>query len=244
MSQYSASFQSDAAAKRYEEVIYAKSGHDHFIWILQRKRVLTLFESLRTTHDGLTHLDFACGTGRVISAVQTMTATSTGLDSSKNMLSVAREKVENAELLEGDILENPNIVGFDYDVISAFRFFLNTEPELRKETIASLASRLRGDKSRLIFNIQGNSQSLRHLSIVYRSRRGERHNEMSYEEVRQLVEGAGLEIESWYGFGICPPLLHRTVFSPLIRFVERIAVKLPILKRVSYDLLFVCKLSA
>ena len=239
---YSDSFQNSETAERYEDVVYGEKSHDHFIWAFQKKRVLSIFEDLNRTHDRTVHLDFACGTGRIISAVETMTTKSTGLDISENMLAIAKKKVKKAELVVGDILEDPHIVGFDYDSITAFRFFLNTEPELRKKIMVSLASRLSGYKSRLIFNIQGNSHSLRHLSIAYRSSKGERHNEMSYGEVCRLAEAAGLEIESWYGYGICPPLLHRTMLGPFARFVDRISAKLPFLKRISYDLLFVCKL--
>ncbi len=242
MKGYSGAFQSFDSTQKYAEVVYGRESYDSFIWTIQKKRLLAIFEGLNEIHEGgLVHFDFACGTGRIISAVETLTTKSTGIDISSIMLTIARKNVKCADLRQGDILEDPNVVGFNYDVITAFRFFLNAEPELRTSIMKVLSLRLRSSKSRLIFNIQGNSRSFRHLSIAYRAKRGECHNEMSYKDVCTLVEGAGLEIESWYGFGICPRLLFRTILRPLMRVIDRFAVRLPFLKSVSYDLLFVCK---
>ena len=68
-----------------------------------------------------------------------------------------------------------------------------------------------------------------------------RINEMSYKEVRQLVEDSGLEIESWHGFGVIPEFLHRSRLGLLMRIIDRICTKIPFMKPVSYDLLFVCR---
>lgn len=104
----------------------------------------------------------------------------------------------------------------------------------------SLASHLRGSQSRLIFNIQGNKNSLRHFSLAKRIKKGERQSEMSVAEIRELVDNAGLRIIAWYGLGVCPPVLHRSFLAPLMLFIDRLCEPLPIMKRVSYDLLFVC----
>lgn len=80
-----------------------------------------------------------------------MTSESVGLDLAEEMLAVAQQKVKKTKLLRGDILEDPDIMDF-YDVITAFRFFLNIEPELGKRIRDSLACRLRDPTSRLIFN--------------------------------------------------------------------------------------------
>jgi SAM-dependent methyltransferase len=238
---YADRFQADEAAKNYEDVIYRSESYDSFIWSIQRERLISIFGMLNTRVDGLVHLDFACGTGRVISAVESITAKSIGLDISPNMVSLAREKVRVANLRVGDILKSPNIVGFDYDVITAFRFFLNAEPELRSKIMKCLASRLRGPESRLIFNIHGNRQSMRHLGIIYSTIREEQESEMTFAQTKSLIEAAGLEIESWFGFGVCPRILHRTFLKSFVRFVDRIAAKIQFLRGVSCDLLFVCK---
>lgn len=240
-SKYSCAFQSDDAVKKYEEIIYNEDGYDSFIWSIQKKKVLAILESINPSNDEREHLDFACGTGRVLSTIETMTAKSTGVDISPQMISRAQERVKHAKLVVGDILEDPRIIDSHYDLITAFRFFLNAEPFLRTKIMGTLASRLRDSKSRLIFNIQGNRNSLRHFSIARRIKRGEIQNEMSIGEVTQLVEQAGMEVTEWYGIGVCPPLLHKTKLSPFMKIIDTITENLPIIKMFSYDLLFVCK---
>ena len=108
--------------------------------------------------------------------------------------------------------------------------------------MASLSKRLNEKNGRLIFNMHGNRHSLRHFAIMLRKQSKERINEISLNEVKQLVKEAGLEIENWYGFGIIPPFFHRTKFRPIIRALDKFFSKLPFLKSISYDLLFVCKI--
>lgn len=239
---YSESFLTHESAKYYENVVYGSRSYDKFVWELQSARLASIFDKLKETHNGLTHLDFACGTGRIISFVENYTKESTGIDISESMLSIAKDKVTKAKLLMGDISSNHEICATSYSVITTFRFFLNAEPPLRKRMMEFLSAHLNGSEARLIFNIQGNKHSLRHLAIKWRTNKGERINEMSYIEVRQLVEESGLEIESWHGFGVVPPFLHRSLLGSLMRIVDRIFAKLPFMKLVSYDLLFVCKI--
>lgn len=242
MTSYSGSFQSEEAARTYETLVYAEDSYDSFIWSLQRPRLLAVARALR---DRLgrppSHLDFACGTGRVLAAVEEISERSTGLDVSREMLAVARQRCPRAELVVGDLRENPCLVAPRFDLITAFRFFLNAEPALRGEVMVALGARLRDDDSRLIFNIHGNRWSLRHLGILRRRLRGERHSEMALREVRALVEGAGLDIESWTGFGVLPRSAYGWVLAPLARRWDRQLAGRGWLRAVSSDLMFVCK---
>lgn len=240
-SEYSRAFQSDAAAQKYENIVYDENGYDAFIWNIQRGRVLKVIENFKKSNNReFEHLDFACGTGRILAEVETVIERTTGLDISPNMISVAQKKVKHAQLVVGDILHHSTLEGKQYDLITAFRFFLNAEPDLRKKIMESLGLHLRDSQSRLIFNIQGNKNSLRHFSIAKRIKKGERQSEMSVAEIRELVDRAGLKIIEWYGIGVCPPVLHRSFLAPVMRFVDRLCEPLPIMKRISYDLLFVC----
>jgi hypothetical protein len=113
----------------------------------------------------------------------------------------------------------------------------------------SLSGRLRGGSSRLIFNMHGNENRPTLSSLLKRllgkkkeAARGVRQNYMTYREVLQLVTEAGLEIESWYGFGLSPAGWHMGILKPVATIIDRIAMKIPVLKSLSEDLLFVCKL--
>ena len=238
-------FQTEEAAARYDEVVYRHDSYDSFIWSLQRARLISIVDELRDARPkGLVHLDFACGTGRLLSAVEGLTSRSTGVDVSEPMLALARAKVRRAELVQGDLLVDDDLLGDRYDLITAFRFLLNAAPAERATAMAKLARRLREPDGRLIFNVQGNRLSLRHLGILRRRRQGESHAEMSLAEVRQLVEANGLEIESWYGFGVLPRSTQRWVFAPFSRWLNRFLAGKKWVRGISCDLLFVCRRKA
>lgn len=237
---YSTHFQDYSAVQHYEG-IYEKDSYDSFIWGLEKRLLVDVFTRLGNIGGGLRHLDFACGTGRIISAVEPLIKESVGLDISEKMLSVAKQKLANAKLFQGDILTDPQLVGFDYDVITAFRFFRNAEDTLRIQILKSLASRLRGQNSRLIFNVHWfeHGKAIRRLKNHHRP---EPYGKwLSYSEISRLINNAGLEIESCHGFGLLPGRLHRGRLRALARLGDTLAARVSILKYVSDELVFVCK---
>ena len=232
----------DWVPRNYDHVMYEPGGYDAFIWSLQQPLLLQIVQSLAADGRQLAYLDFACGTGRILATVEPLTHRAIGLDTSAEMLAFAREKVERAELKNGNILDEPEIIENGFDLITAFRFFLNTEPELRLPVMRSLAQRLAGPESRLIFNIHANTWSSWLLTSAYQRLRGwGPATTMSYSQIRRLIEDAGLEIESWYGFGLWPHRLYRTRLSPVLRQADRLATHRHALRWISHDLLFVCR---
>lgn len=243
MSGYSERFQDSNTAAHYDAVVYSHDSYDAFIWMLQQQRLHQFLQESFNTEREYEHLDFACGAGRILEFFQSFDVKSTGVDISPQMIAIARQKAQQAVFTQGDVREKPNLLGSSYDIISAFRFFLNAEPPLRTDIMKILASRLKDRNSRFIFNAHGNSKSFRHLSIWWRLRRGETQSEMSLDDVKALVQDAGLEIESWYGFGICPAILHRTFARRFVRFIDTFAARSLFARYFSYDLLFVCKVA-
>lgn len=244
VSRYAESHKADWVPVNYDEVIYDPAGYDMFAWALQKPCLTTIAEGIARKCGPLKYLDFACGTGRIIAAVERLAAESVGLDISLQMLDFARTKVSTSKLVCGDILSQPTIVDADYDFITAFRFFLNTEPDMREKVMRSLARRLAGPDSRLVFNIHGNGWSAEALKSLYQRLRGwGAASTMTYPQVRRLVEGAGLVIDTWYGFGLWPYRLYRTPFAPLLKRIDHWAARKPMLKWLSHDMLFVCRLA-
>jgi SAM-dependent methyltransferase len=241
MQTFSDSFRSEIAVDHYERFVYEPGNYDTTIWELQKTFLEKWLRVFRESHPRVKCLDFACGTGRVTSVVEEFSDDTLGLDISPEMLAVAAERTVNTQLRHGDILSDPRIADFDYDLITAFRFFLNAEPDLRTRIMQTLAARLRDEGSRLVFNIHGNRRSIRHLSVRAHQKRGERHNEMSIDEVRWLADQTGLEIESWHGFGILPRSLYKTKLCPAARRIDQAAIQWGWLSAVSCDLLFVCR---
>ena len=226
----------------YDQVIYDPAGYDAFIWNLQKPVVVGLICSMAAGGRPLKYLDFACGTGRIIAEIEQLVTEAVGLDTSEDMLSFARKKLRHAALKCGNLLEDPGVVSGEYDVITAFRFFLNTEAETRIAVMSSLARRVTHPEGRLIFNVHGNRWSSLLLMSIYQRMRGwGPATTMSYDQARRLVESADLEIDSWYGFGLWPRRLYRSRLAPLIRSVDRWALRQRALRWVSHDMLFVCR---
>lgn len=226
----------------YDHEVYRPDGYDAFIWSLQQPLILRTVRQFRRTHRRLNYLDFACGTGRIIAAVETQTTSSIGIDTSPQMVERAQSKVSRSSIVCGDILADPQIVAHDFDVITAFRFFLNTEDEMRAQMMPALAQRLAGNDALLVFNIHGNSGSVLGITSRYRRLRGwGALRLMSYGQAKRLANAAGLEIVAWYGFGLFPMRCYRSRLAPVARRLDRWAVRFGMLRRVSHDLVFICR---
>ncbi|MCB7128700.1 MAG: class I SAM-dependent methyltransferase, partial [Candidatus Brocadiales bacterium] len=208
ITEYAERFKQPTDAYFYDYDIYKPDGYDAFIWDIQRPVLVALFRKLRSENDRIAYLDFACGTGRILAAVESLADESLGVDISEEMIAIARSKTKGSEFLVGNLLAQPDLLSCCFDVITTFRFFLNLESHLRLPALKTLVRHLRGPESTLIFNIHGNRNSARHLGILLRRLRGERHNDMTFHQVEELVNQAGLRIENYYGFGIIPRRLH------------------------------------
>ena len=187
------------------------------------------------------YLDFACGTGRVLGFVAPYTAIAIGVDVSPSMLELARQNAPSARLLETDLTRDQTpLTGRDFDLVTAFRFFPNAEPELRRDAISALTDHLKPG-GRLVFNNHRSLSSLRHrlVRLLTFGRRG--HGGMSPDEVTDLVDGAGLEIEAVSHAGVVPEyewLLLRPRW--LVEWLERLATRLP-LASIAENLVYVCR---
>ena len=241
-SEYARMHQVEGIGARYDEVIYRDGGYDAFVWSRQRPILEDVMRRQRATIGQLRALDFACGTGRILSVVDRLADDVTGVDISRFMIEQARPKVAHARLLVADVLDQPDAIGPAYDLITAFRFFLNTEDRMRARIMALLAGRLAGPEARLVFNIHANQHSMSGVAGLYRSVRGwEPGRFMTYRQVRRLLEDAGLRVEACHGFGILPPRLHRGPGSGLARAIDRRTAGRGLFRPVCRDLLFVCR---
>jgi len=232
-------FQISAQAVAWDDA-YSQPNYNTFIWELQKARLRQIFARLQKAKPTLRHLDFACGTGRVMLGVEDFVSQSVGIDVSPQMITRARAKLPCAEFRHGDILANADLLDGQYDVITAFRFFLNADPEVRTPVLRLLGQHLSGEHARLIFNIHSNVFSYLGLRNALLPLPNEQS--MSFASVCRHIEEAGLAIESWYGFGIFPfRRLHSTWLSRWLQKSDSWAAQRGWLRRVSGDLLFVCR---
>ena len=122
------------------------------------------------------------------------------------MLSRAALRVRKANLLCKDITTDEDDIEGHYDLITAFRFLLNAEPDLRRVAMRKLATRLTGSDSRLVVNVHGNPFSYKAFAIPYHWLRAvlKGHKMQGYMTNRQavaVITEAGLVVEQVIGLG-------------------------------------------
>ncbi|WP_075062721.1 class I SAM-dependent DNA methyltransferase [Ornatilinea apprima] len=215
-----------------------------YIWDWEKEILIKIVNKYFTDRPE-NYLDFACGTGRIIEHLSPFALNALGVDISDSMLDVAKSKknLKNVKFIKADITEK-NIIGdVRFDLITAFRFFLNAQVSLKKEAIAKL-SMLLSDNGILVFNIHMNRTSF--LAIVTRIyqlvRNIEKSNMMSFSEVNNLVQFAGLEIVDTYHYGVIPIVRENSLLPyRLIDKIERLFSSIPIARIFSQNIIYVCK---
>ena len=219
---------------------FADNPHRSLMWEME-KRILD--RVLTTLYDGrrITHLDFACGTGRLLAYLEPRARESVGVDLSPSMLAVARRSVSNATLIEADLTRADVLAGRKFDLITAFRFFPNAQPTLRQEAMSAILRHL-DDSGYLVFNNHLNSSStmLRLARLAGRSK----GLGMEAAEVTRLLDDAGLQVVAVHHLGIMPSN-DRYLFMPLALLgrVERYAAKHDVFRNISQNLIYVCSRS-
>lgn len=200
-----------------------------------------LDDILRTFYgnESVNHLDFACGTGRVLVHLEKRVQTSVGVDVSESMLEVARKNRQRAELIEADLTRNDVLGNRQFNLITAFRFFPNAEAELRLDAMKVIVQHLHED-GYLVFNNHKNTGSTRNRLARMLGRKN--FKGMSITDVECLVAENGLEIVRIYSCSIFPAserhmLLPRVILRP----IERLFVRLSFLQGFGENQVFVCR---
>lgn len=222
---YRNEFQNPLKADSYESRVYSPDSYGSLLWAVEREFLLRFLDRFQVPREQIAYLDFACGTGRVLSFMEEYVGTARGIEVAAPMLELARGKVKRADLVHADITARPDQIEGTYDLITAFRFFLNAEPALRRAVMDGLAARLRDGNSRLIFNIQASVPG--HKSIVREVRRFHHpdgagtYHVMSSGGVEELVAAAGLQIEEKFGYDMMSGAALRVLPARTLLNVER-----------------------
>jgi predicted TPR repeat methyltransferase len=170
------------------------------LWLREQKALKDIVETYfkgRQIH----LLDFACGTGRICGFLEPWVADAVGVDVSQSMLDIAGQNLKRTKLIRADITNQPVLAGRKFNLITAFRFFLNAEPALRKAALRAIVPLLATD-GLLVFNNHRNR-----TSPLVRLKYGRRHktrNFMSMREMREMVNEFGLNIVRIYPVGFLP----------------------------------------
>lgn len=194
-------------------------------WQLEQE-ILSRILSKPDTHR-MRHLDFACGTGRIISHLEERFKKSTGIDISHDMLSVARKAIKRSTLICGDVTDVNFDVAQSFDVITSFRFFLNAQSELRTKVLRWLYHHL-NDSGILICNFHLNPTSF--LGLYYRIysaiNNSHRPNTLSIKEAKKLLSEQCFKISEIYPYGYFFYKRSGVRFPKIMLEVERKMIRL------------------
>lgn len=208
------------------------------VWRLEQ-RVLNQILDKHLGHEGIAHLDFACGTGRILGHFLAKVSSATGVDVSSSMMEIARQVAPGSELIEADLTQNDVLGERQFDLITAFRFFPNAEPDLRLAAFRTLSRHL-APRGILVFNNHKNRNSLaRRISRLLG--REVAKGTMTHSEVEALVAAAGLRIVEVIPLAILPVTQNHSILPIFIlEPVEQWIGGLSSVAPVAQDIVYVC----
>lgn len=199
-------------AAEYEAAYTSGYYADEWAWF---ERPYLAHELSRVRREGgVDAADVACGTGRVLGVSERLFPTAFGFDISPQMLEVARRACPHAHLAAVDITSG----GFDqrFDVVTAFRFFLNAEDALRRAGAAAMFAMLRPGGT-LVVNTHTQPWSPLGTTKVVRRAKGTHLRTLSARSLSRLLTQAGFEVDAVTYHGLVPrvgewyPRWYRTV---------------------------------
>jgi SAM-dependent methyltransferase len=237
--------QSDALSY---ETQYVPMSAWELLWQVEKMYLTQIVENLRQSSAKIDYLDFACGTGRIIAFLEDKVDTATGIEISPEMMALAQQKLRRGALLCKDITAPSAEVEGAYDLITTFRFILNAEPSLRVTAFKGLAARLKDESSLLVFNNHGNPWSYKGLLWPYhqvcQAIFGDRRegNYMTNQQVRALLDEAGMEVVQVIGMGFISPKIMQLLPYALCEKIERLLAGKPVIQAFGVNQLFVARL--
>jgi ubiquinone/menaquinone biosynthesis C-methylase UbiE len=155
------------------------------------------------------YLDVAVGTGRILRALEVRVKSSIGLDTSWNMLNLAREKSERSCFVIGDAEDLP-FKEKTFDLITVFQLLVNIPPETRGGVLQG-CQRVLKPGGVLVASIHFNTLSLRgFVAMLLNLVRARKLGHLSYFKVKAELQQAGFSIRG----------LRSLRFWPIYRFPE------------------------
>jgi len=237
---YRASHLDPETARRYDEEIYRTGGYDEWVDAIEGRLLNSVVDRYFPSRP-FSYLDFACGTGRVMARIAPRAATAVGVDVSKAMLDRARDRVPRATLVLGDIAAEPSLLDRRFDLITSFRFLVNAQPDMRRDTLRRLGEVLLPD-GLLVCNVHANRYSARLLSEPARiARLVERRNALSLRAATAALHDANLVVRDVTGYAFVSRSLYQLLGRGMAEAAEARLHALRPLCHFGTHLLLVCE---
>jgi SAM-dependent methyltransferase len=199
---YRASHLGADKARLYDEDLWDPRAAKGLDWLVEQQLLAGVL-SAGVPSGSLSAADFACGTGRVLEFLGRYFPSPVGIDISPDMLALARARCPQATVLLGDVTTAPDLAPGPFDLITAFRFFLNAEPDLRSEVLTWMREALRPG-GLVIANFHLNPRSLRGTYLRARMKPAGRPPMMSVTNACRLFAAHGFAIRQVLGYSFLP----------------------------------------
>lgn len=216
----------------YDYYLYSKNTFDSKIWEVEKNILSNFFLKMDKSKNVL---DFACGTGRVTKFIEDFEFKNIyGFDVSDTMLEIASKKLDRTKLINIDI-NKENTVRYknQFGLVTAFRFFLNAEDELKDITFKNIYE-LIVKNGYFIFNIHGNKNSIRFFyvflynikqKIRYFVFKKEEHiftykKQLSISEIKKYLVKYKFEVIGIISYSFLPKIFNFLLTKKFFVFLE------------------------
>lgn len=208
----------------YDRGFWEPGTTKHLFWQIEER----MLRDVLTERAPASALDFACGTGRVLSVLEKEVGDVIGIDISPEMAELARRRCTTAEIIVGDLTRDSTLIDQRFDLITAFRFFLNAQDELRRSALTALSRQL-SPNGALVANFHLNPYSIggAHARLAGLVRRKSK-NMLSLREVRELLFRAGFRIQRCSGYGYTVGRVDQLRFPRLQTVIESTLARAPV----------------
>jgi len=224
----------------FEKLPYRK-----MVWKWEQETLSEIVDECFGNQSVHRYLDFACGTGRILGHLEDKVDEAIGVDLSESMIDVAQQNTKRSKFYLVDLTREEVFTSETFNLITAFRFFLNAQWDLKEEAMTHLANLLSASNGYLVFNVHANAGSLQDIlwRIEAKIRRvPNKHKSLSQGEVQRLTEHADLQIVRMYHFGVIPIRKESDrIPYPLIYPIEKFFSHLRFVQRYSRYIIYICK---
>lgn len=189
-------------------------------------------------------LDFACGTGRITKILNNHFTDITAIDVSDEMLQSAKKSLPQIKFLHTDV-SRENVLNRKFKLITAFRFILNAQPELRNQCLHWINKHLKDDGV-LIINNHLRKNSLKGLLINFVKSFGlwKTRNILSDNDFKNIMLQNGFSCKKLFSFCLLPGGQNFPPVSPKLQFrLEKCLANFIELDHYAEQSIYICKKS-